>query len=62
MTAARPDLAHAWYVLAGFELLDAQPALVAADPIPVPYARTLEEATLPSVERIAAAVRSVAAA
>ena len=32
----------------GFELLDAQPALVAADPIPVPYARTLEEATLPS--------------
>ncbi len=46
----------------GFELLDAQPALVAADPIPVPYARTLEEATLPSVERIAAAVRSVAAA
>ena len=46
----------------GFELLDAQPALVAADPIPVPYARTLEEATLPSVERIAAMVRSVAAA
>jgi pyruvate dehydrogenase E1 component beta subunit len=46
----------------GFELLDAQPALVAADPIPVPYARTLEEATLPSVARIADAVRSVAAA
>jgi pyruvate/2-oxoglutarate/acetoin dehydrogenase E1 component len=42
-----------------FELLDAQPALVAADPIPVPYARAMEEATLPSVERIAAAVRSV---
>jgi len=41
-----------------FDLLDAQPALVAADPIPVPYARTLEEATLPSVERIAHAIRS----
>jgi pyruvate dehydrogenase E1 component beta subunit len=43
-----------------FELLDAPPALVAADPIPVPYARSLEEATLPSPERIAAAVRTVA--
>jgi pyruvate/2-oxoglutarate/acetoin dehydrogenase E1 component len=48
--------------LDGFELLEAQPALVAADPIPVPYARTLEDATLPSVERIAGAVRSMAAA
>ncbi len=45
-----------------FELLDAQPALVAADPIPVPYARSLEDATLPNVERISAAVRAVAAA
>jgi acetoin:2,6-dichlorophenolindophenol oxidoreductase subunit beta len=45
--------------VAGFELLDAQPALIAADPIPIPYARALEEATLPSVERIAAGVRSV---
>ncbi|HEX5557799.1 MAG TPA: alpha-ketoacid dehydrogenase subunit beta [Gaiellales bacterium] len=44
--------------VAGFELLDAQPALIAADPIPVAYARTLEEATLPSVERIAAGIRS----
>jgi acetoin:2,6-dichlorophenolindophenol oxidoreductase subunit beta len=44
-----------------FELLDAQPALVAADPIPVPYARSLEEATLPSVARIASEVRAVAA-
>ncbi len=41
-----------------FDLLDAQPVLVAADPIPVPYARTLEEATLPGVERIADAVRT----
>jgi pyruvate dehydrogenase E1 component beta subunit len=46
----------------GFELLDAPPLLVAADPIPVPHARSLEEATLPSVERIAAAVRAVTAA
>jgi acetoin:2,6-dichlorophenolindophenol oxidoreductase subunit beta len=46
----------------GFELLDAAPLLVAADPIPVPHARSLEEATLPSVERIAAAVRTVTAA
>ncbi len=37
-------------------------ALVAADPIPIPYARSLEDATLPNVERIAAAVRAVAAA
>jgi len=44
-----------------FELLDAGPALVAADPIPVPYAKALEDATLPSVERIAAAVREVVA-
>ena len=43
-----------------FELLDAQPALVAADPIPVPYARSLEDATLPSVERIVSEVRGVA--
>ena len=49
-------------VLEGFDLLDARPELVAADPIPVPYARTLEEATLPSVERIAAAARSLVAA
>jgi len=46
----------------GFELLDGPPLLVAADPIPVPHARSLEEATLPSVERIAAAVRAVTAA
>jgi pyruvate/2-oxoglutarate/acetoin dehydrogenase E1 component len=46
----------------GFELLDVPPVLVAADPIPVPHARSLEEATLPSVERIAAALRSITAA
>ncbi|MEO9176205.1 MAG: alpha-ketoacid dehydrogenase subunit beta [Gaiellales bacterium] len=42
-----------------FELLDAPPRLVPADPIPVPYARTLEDATLPNVDRIAAVVREV---
>ena len=49
-------------VVEGFELLDAQPALVAADPIPVPYAQPLEDATLPGVERIAGRVRTVVAA
>ncbi len=46
----------------GFELLDAQPALVAADPIPMPYAKSLEDATIPSVEQIAGAIRTVVAA
>jgi acetoin:2,6-dichlorophenolindophenol oxidoreductase subunit beta len=48
--------------LEAFELLDAQPALVASNRTPVPYARSLEEATLPSVTRIAAGIRAVAAA
>jgi pyruvate/2-oxoglutarate/acetoin dehydrogenase E1 component len=42
------------------ELFDARPKLLAADPIPVPYAKTLEDATLPSVERIAVEVREIA--
>lgn len=46
----------------GFELLDAQPALVAADPIPMPYAKSLEDATIPSVAQIAGAIRTVVAA
>jgi acetoin:2,6-dichlorophenolindophenol oxidoreductase subunit beta len=46
---------------AAFELLDAPPALVAANPTPIPYAQPLEEATLPGVTRIADAVRTVAA-
>jgi acetoin:2,6-dichlorophenolindophenol oxidoreductase subunit beta len=45
-----------------FELLDAPPELVAADYIPLPYARSLEDATLPGEARISAAVRRVAAA
>jgi pyruvate/2-oxoglutarate/acetoin dehydrogenase E1 component len=44
----------------GFELFDARPKLVAADPVPVPYAKTLEDATLPSVERILAELRETA--
>lgn len=45
----------------GFELFDASPRLVAADPIPVPYAKSLEDAMLPSVERILAGLRATAA-
>jgi len=40
-----------------FELLDAPPSLVAADPIPLPYAKALEDATIPSVKSIAEAIR-----
>jgi pyruvate dehydrogenase E1 component beta subunit len=40
-----------------FEMLDAPPALVAADEVPIPYAEVLESAVLPSAERIADAVR-----
>ncbi|HET6448658.1 MAG TPA: alpha-ketoacid dehydrogenase subunit beta [Conexibacter sp.] len=43
---------------ASFELLDAPPALVAADETPIPFAGVLEEAWLPSVERIVATVRA----
>ena len=46
-------------VTGGFELLDAPPLLVAADAVPVPYAKTLEDATLPSVERIVAELRAL---
>lgn len=40
-----------------FEALDAPPLLVAADNTPIPYAAPLEEAWMPSSDRIAAAVR-----
>ena len=46
-------------VAGGFELLDAPPLLVAADAVPVPYAKSLEDAALPSVERIASALREL---
>jgi pyruvate/2-oxoglutarate/acetoin dehydrogenase E1 component len=49
-------------VEAGFELLDAPPRLIAADPVPVPYAQSLEDAVLPGVERIASGLRELAGA
>ncbi len=41
----------------GFDSLDGPPAVLSAEPTPIPFARSLEDAWLPSVERIAAAVR-----
>ena len=41
-----------------FEALDAPPKLVGGDDTPIPYAAELEDAWLPSVERIKDAVRS----
>jgi pyruvate dehydrogenase E1 component beta subunit len=45
-----------------FESLDAAPAMVSADDTPIPYAGPLEDAWLPSTERIVAAVRTLLAA
>ncbi len=47
-------------VAGGFELLDAPPLIVAADAVPVPYAESLEDATLPNVDRIARELRGLA--
>lgn len=44
-----------------FELLDAPPLLVSADDTPVPYSGVLEDAWMPSVERIAEGVRATVA-
>ncbi len=44
-----------------FELLDAPPSLVAADETPIPYSGSLEDLWIPSVERIAEAVRTTVA-
>jgi pyruvate dehydrogenase E1 component beta subunit len=44
-----------------FESLDAPPRLVAADDTPIPYAGPLEEAWMPSAERVAAAIRETVA-
>jgi pyruvate dehydrogenase E1 component beta subunit len=44
-----------------FDCFDSPPVLVAADETPIPYAATLEQAWLPSAERIAAAVRETLA-
>jgi len=43
----------------GFDLLRAPIKRVSTLPIPVPYARTLEEAITPTTERIAAAARAI---
>lgn len=45
----------------GFELLDAPPLAVSADDVPIPYARSLEAATLPSPDSIGAAIRQTVA-
>jgi pyruvate dehydrogenase E1 component beta subunit len=42
-----------------FDSLDAPPVLISGDNTPVPYAGPLEEAWLPSAERIAAAIRTL---
>lgn len=42
-----------------FELLDAPPLLIAADDTPIPYSEPLEDAWLPSVNRIAAETRKL---
>jgi acetoin:2,6-dichlorophenolindophenol oxidoreductase subunit beta len=43
-----------------WESLDTRPRLVGGDDTPIPYANSLEDAWVPSVERIADAVRSAA--
>jgi pyruvate dehydrogenase E1 component beta subunit len=45
---------HAW------ESLDMRPRLVSGDETPIPYAGSLEDAWLPSVDRIAGALRDIA--
>ena len=42
-----------------FELLDAPPAIVCGDDTPIPYAGVLEEAWLPTADRIVTAVREL---
>lgn len=50
----------AWVVQRdAFDALDAPIELVSSDHVPLPYARSLEIATLPSVEKIVAACRKV---
>jgi pyruvate/2-oxoglutarate/acetoin dehydrogenase E1 component len=44
-----------------WESLDLHPRLVSGDETPIPYAGSLEDAWLPSVERIAGELRDVAA-
>jgi pyruvate/2-oxoglutarate/acetoin dehydrogenase E1 component len=42
-----------------FQSLDASPILIGGDDTPIPYAASLEEAWLPSVERIASGLRNL---
>jgi pyruvate dehydrogenase E1 component beta subunit len=46
---------------ARFESLDAPPVMVGGDDTPIPYARPMENAWIPSVERIVASVRETVA-
>ena len=45
----------------GFELLDAPVRRVAAACVPLPFADTLEEQVIPTVDRVTATVRSLTA-
>ena len=45
----------------GFDLLDWPPQRVCSAEVPMPYAKHLEDAAIPSAERIAAAVRETLA-
>jgi pyruvate dehydrogenase E1 component beta subunit len=42
-----------------FDELDAPVARVCSEEVPIPYARHLEEAALPSVDKIVSATRSI---
>jgi pyruvate dehydrogenase E1 component beta subunit len=48
-------------VLSHMEYLDAPPQVVGGDETPIPYAEVLENAWIPSVDRIAAAIRATVA-
>ena len=43
----------------GFDYLDAPPARVCAEDVPLPYAANLEKLALPSADKIVSAVKSV---
>jgi pyruvate/2-oxoglutarate/acetoin dehydrogenase E1 component len=43
----------------GFDLLDWPPQRVCSAEVPMPYAKHLEDAAIPSAERIAAAVKEM---
>ncbi|MGZ8716747.1 MAG: transketolase C-terminal domain-containing protein, partial [Gaiellaceae bacterium] len=45
----------------GFDLLDWPPQRVCSAEVPMPYAKHLEDAALPSAERVVSAVRSMVA-